>query len=206
MSFWNTASLSRRISSSVLLLRALCKILPTAQAVPRAWCVMGEGSAEWEQMWPEPRHLLGTLSHPQSTFISNHLWHIWLCEGLIWWYPLQLHHIVFALCPGAKTSKDSKPALPGRARGWPPRGQPLASGGQELVGAVSRLFGKPFLFNLSLQPSSSTFASGGGPQLVRAVTKFPSFLLPFLVSFPQVNYLHTGSCLRFCFLGKPSLP
>ena len=151
MSFWNTASLSQRISSSVLpLLRALCKILPAAQAIHQAWCVTGEGSAEWEQMWPKPHHLSGTLSHPQSTFISNHLWHIWLCEGLIWWYPLQLHHIAFASCPGAKTSKDSKPALPGRARGWPPRGQPLASGGQELVRPVSRPFWDPFyrLFNL----------------------------------------------------------
>ena len=151
MSFWNTASVSRRISSSVLpLLRALCKILPAAQAIHQARCVTGEGFAEWEQMWPEPHHLSGTLSHPQSTFISNHLWHIWLCEGLIWWYPLQLHHIVFAACPGAKTSKDSKPALPWRARGWPPQGAALSQWWTGVSGSCEQAVLRPFLS--SLQP------------------------------------------------------
>lgn len=154
-------------------------------------------------MWPEPHHLPGTLSHPQSTFISNHLWHIWLCEGLIWWYPLQLHHIVFASCPGGKNLKGLKACLALKGQGWPPSGQPLGSGGQELVCPVSRPFWDPFyhLFNLC-QWARAPDSQSSDQYTVEQ--NFPVFLLPFLVSFPQVNYLHTGSRLRFCFLGNPA--
>lgn len=200
MSFWNTASLSQRISSSVLsLLRALCKILPAAQAIHQAWCVTGEGFAEWEQMWPEPRHLSGTLSHPQSTFISNHLWHIWLCEGLIWWYPLQLHHIAFCFMPWGKNLKGLKACLAWKGQRMTPQGAALS---QRWTGASAVLWAG---CSETLSIISSTFASGLGPQVVRAVistlwNKISQFSAPIL------GIISPSKLFAYRFLSEVLLP
>ena len=156
----------------------LGKTLSAAHPIHQAGLAKGQCFVEWKQMRHKASHLLGTLSYPQSTFTSNHFWCIWLWAGLIWWCPPQLHHIFLAFCPGTRTSKYSKCALPGRARWLHPVGQPLANGGQKLVHPLSRPFWSPF-------SGSSNFASGVEPQVVRAVinalwTKISQFSAPIL--------------------------